>query len=355
MAIFDKMLKSDQTLFKNAVALDYDFVPKLIPHRDIEQKRIAACISALFQERNARNVIVTGRPGIGKTVACKHIIDEIPEHTDDIFTVYVNCWKHTSSFKILLESCNQVGYKFTHNKKTDELFDSIAKIVNNKKSIVFVFDEIDKAEDYDFLYMILEGIYRKSVILITNHREWLSNLDERIKSRLTPDVVEFKPYNLSEVKDIISQRAESAFYPGVISKDILDAIAAKTFELSDVRQGLYLLKESAMIAEDESSKIIEDRHLKKAMEKLGQFTTKKTQDLEDDAKAILDLVRNNSGKKIGELYEIYSKENPGTYKTFQRKIKKLSDNKFISVKKTSGGKEGNTTIIDLASKKISDY
>ena len=38
MSIFDDMLKADESLFKDEVALDYSFIPKLIPYREKEQK-----------------------------------------------------------------------------------------------------------------------------------------------------------------------------------------------------------------------------------------------------------------------------------------------------------------------------
>jgi len=70
------------------------------------------------------------------------------------------------------------------------------------------------------------------------------------------------------------------------------------------------------------------------------------------------MIKKNSDKKIGDLYNVY-KEDGGklVYKSFQRKIDKLQKNKFISVKKTSGGKEGNTTIVNYASttKKLTEF
>ena len=73
-----------------------------------------------------------------------------------------------------------------------------------QNGIVFI-DEIDKIEDYDFLYSILEEVYRKCVFLITNHKEWINSIDKRIKSRLIPDILEFKPYNSDELKGFCMQ------------------------------------------------------------------------------------------------------------------------------------------------------
>jgi hypothetical protein len=69
-------------------------------------------------------------------------------------------------------------------------------------------------------------------------------------------------------------------------------------------------------------------------------------------------VKKNSGKKIGDLFKVYQ-DNGGAmvYKSFQRKIAKLESGRFISVEKTTGGKDGTTSIISYseAPKKLTDF
>jgi archaeal cell division control protein 6 len=224
MGVFDDVLRSDQTLIKNDAALDYEFLPKLLPYRENEQRYLATCIKPLFQERSGRNLFIHGAPGIGKTAATRHVLRDLEEKTDDIETIYVNCWQKNTTYKVLLEICDLLGYKFTQNKKTTELYKVITSIVN-KKSAVFVFDEIDKAEDLDFLYFVLEEVHRKCIFLITNYKSWLVELDERIKSRLIPEITEFKQYNVDETKGILKERIEYAFYPGVFEVDSFELLA----------------------------------------------------------------------------------------------------------------------------------
>ena len=72
----------------------------------------------------------------------------------------------------------------------------------------------------------------------------------------------------------------------------------------------------------------------------------------------MEIIKSNSEKKIGELYDIYRQNNGKlVYKSFQRKIEKLGKNKFISLKKLSGGKDGNTTIVKYAAetKKLTEF
>lgn len=354
--IFSNMLGSGESLFKNLDALDFEFVPKLLPYRENQQHYIAGCIKPLLQGRNGKNVFIFGAPGIGKTAAVKWVLRDLEEHSEEVMPVYINCWQKNTTYKIVVEMCNIIGYKFTQNKKTEELF-RIVKERLNKKSVVFAFDEIDKVEDFDFLYSILEEIYKKTVLLITNYREKLDELDERIRSRLLPEVLEFPKYSREETEGVLKERRKHAFVSGVWEKDAFDSVVHKTAEVKDIRCGLYLMRLAGMNAEDALSKKIMLNHANAAVEKLPEFTVKDREVLDDESKAILEIIRDNSGKKIGDLFRIY--ESGGgriTYKTFQRRIAKLSENRFITVEKLKGGKEGTTTIVSIEKeKKLTEF
>lgn len=351
MGLFEDVLKPNENLIKNEAALEYDYVPRRLPYRENEQSYLAECIKPLFHKRSGRNLLIHGAPGIGKTSASRFVLRELEDETDEVEAIYINCWKHNTTYKVLLEICNILGYKFTQNKKTFDLYDVIARMLN-KKAAIFVFDEIDKAEDLDFLYFTLEDIFHKSIFLLTNYKSFLVELDERIKSRLIPELVEFKRYKLNETLGIIKLRKDEAFHSGAWDQDAFDLVAQKTFQVKDIRSGLFLLKESAMQAETKKRNKITKKDVSEAIKKLDNFTIKNSAELETDTKIIYEIVKENSGKKIGELYKIYqSKEGAASYKTFQRKIAKLEEGKFIQTKKQTGA-GGNTTIVE---KKLSDF
>jgi cell division control protein 6 len=351
MGLFDNMLKEGESLIRNEEALDFEFLPKVLPFREKEQRFIADCIKPLFQHRNGRNVVMYGPPGIGKTAAARHVVKELEEQTDEIYPIYINCWQNNTSYKVMVEICEHLGYRLVQNKKTVDLYKVVASMIN-KKSAAFIFDEIDKAEEYDFLYFILEDIYKKSICVITNFKEWVVALDSRIKSRLMAEMLEFKQYNEHETKEILKLRAGYAFPDGVWEEGAFERVAKKTYDIRDIRTGLFLMRESALIAEEQSKKKIAIADVEKAITKLENFTIKNSKELEEDTRFILTIVKENSGKKIGELYEIYQKKGgKHTYKTFQRKIDELDKGRFISTKKQKGT-GGNTTIVE---KKLTDY
>src|SRR3989344_3080355 len=355
MGLFDNMLKGDESLFLEPLALDVDFMPSIIRFRENEQKYIAECVKPLFQNRNGKNLLINGTPGIGKTVACKHVLNELYKETQDIIPLYVNCWKFDTPYKIVLELCDKLNYRFIQNKKTDQLLKEVSKIINKKK-LVLVLDECDKLTDNSILYFLLEEIYKKTLILITNDQEWLVELDDRIRSRLLPDLVEFKPYNFDELKQILKERVEIAFVRGIFSDEALDKIVEKAFEVKDVRVGLFLLKETGDIAEGKASRKILEEFADEAISKLKSIKIKKSDDIAGVLKELLDLIKDNSGVTTQKLYELYqSNGGSQSYRTVSRKVRELAEKKCVSLKDENKGSGGKFTIIEYGVKTLGDF
>jgi len=352
MGIFKDILSGNESLFVDEIALDFDYIPHAVPYREDIQSYIASCIKPLMEKRNGRNVFIHGRPGIGKTVIIKHLFNELKQETSDVEAIYINCWKTETAFKICHEICEQLNYKFVHNKRTDELLKIIANILN-KKSVVFCFDEVDKLIDVQILYSLLEDLYRKSIVLICNDRNWLVELDDRIKSRLSVGDIEVKPYNFNETYGILKNRMEYAFVKNVFDQDAFDIIAEKTAELEDIRTGLFLLREAGNIAEAKASRKVYLEFAKDAILKVKGLKTKKVESLDDEAKVLLDFIKENSGKSLKELYDNYGKEM--SYRTFHRRIKELKDAKMINTEEKIAGDKGGITTIVRYDKKLSDF
>ncbi len=355
MSLFKDVLDHTKSLFVDEHALNYEFLPAVLPFRENEQQYLATCIKPLFHDRTGRNLLIHGPPGTGKTAAARFVLRDLEEQTDRIHAIFVSCWKFNTTFKILAEICNQIGYAFTHNKKTDELMRIVAHNLNKSRSVI-VFDEVDKAEDTDFLYFLLEEIERKVIFCITNFTEWLIELDERVKSRLLAELVEFPSYSQKEMHGILFERLKYAFRDGAWSEASLALVSARAAQEKDIRVGLYLLRESGMIAEESFADSVAEQHIQKAIKKLDEFTIKSPKQLDAEAKLVLELCRLHAGKKIGEVFAEYQHSGgKGVYKTFQRKVRYLSENKYISTERITGGSEGTTTIIRLPHKNLSDY
>lgn len=354
MGLFDTVLKDNESLFLDTLPLDIDFIPPLLEGRENEQQYIATCIQPLFQKRNGKTLLINGAPGIGKTVATKFVLSELHKKTDEVYTVYINCWKKDTPHKIALEICDAIGFKFVQNRDTNDLFKEIARIVN-KKSAVIVLDEADKITDEQIFYHLLEEINRRTLILITNNESWLSTLDERVRSRLTPELLLFKPYTFEETKTILKKRVEFAFAANVLDTVAFDKIVEKAYEARDIRAGLYLLKEAGEIAEQNAQRKISAHHADKAIAKLKDFTLKSKTSLDAQEQMILELIKKNSGSTTKTIYELYQKKGgEQSYSNFHKKIKSLEQGKFVSLEETNEG-PGKATVIKYGMKTLQDF
>lgn len=343
MGIFNRILMNDETIFKHKEVLDTDYVPKMVPYREAEQQEIAYCIKPLINSQNGSNIAIFGKPGIGKTLVLKKILEELEDY--DVNTFYVNCWKSNTTFKIYERIARKFGF-FVTNKDSGEVFNKLQKRMN-ERSTLLIFDEVDKISDYDFLYNFLENINKKSIILIANEKDWYVKLDQRIKSRLMPKVLDFNPYNLLQTSDILKKRVELGFLDNVIPEDIFLKIVNMSWKNEDVRVGISLLKEVGNVCEANACRVVNEKHLERVLKTTDDIGKKVT--LDDDLKVIIDIIKENDNSKIGDLFSKFQEisESEVSYKTFQRRIKKLSDLKRIRVEVVNGGEQGKTSIISL--------
>jgi len=258
-------------LFINPAVLEQTFLPRLLPYREEQHRYLAECIKPLMNGRTGTNLLVVGAPGIGKTACTRFILRKLMEETDNIMPVYVNCWKRDTSSKIINDIASQMDIKLAEKIPSDEIFDKLIEKFNKYDGIVFAFDEIDKANDFDFLYRIVEDAPRKTIFLVTNVSDWIAKMDRRLMSRLTLDRLEFKPYKFEEIRGILYERQKYAFSPKAWDYDAFENIIRKTFTSKDIRIGLFLMKVAGEIAEARNAVKIEIGDVNNAIEKLKDF------------------------------------------------------------------------------------
>jgi len=259
------------SFFINPAVLEQTFLPRLLPYREEQHRYLAECIKPLMNGRSGTNLLILGAPGIGKTACTRFILRKLLEETENIMPVYVNCWKRDTSPKIINDIANQMSLKLIEKTSSDEIFDKLIEKFNKYDGVVFAFDEIDKANDFDFLYRIIEDVPRKTIFLVTNVSEWVAKMDRRLMSRLLLDRVEFKPYKFEEVRGILYERQKYAFAPRAWDYDAFENIIRKTFNSKDIRIGLFLMKVAGETAEARNADKIEIEDVNKAMEKLKDF------------------------------------------------------------------------------------
>jgi len=96
------------------------------------------------------------------------------------------------------------------------------------------------------------------------------DLDSRVRSRLNPTVIEFKPYSHEELVRILRQRAAKGLRLAAWTDGILDKVAGLAY--GDARIATQLLQKAAQLAHEERGDRIMPRHVAAASKQAGRET-----------------------------------------------------------------------------------
>ncbi|MBI3859801.1 MAG: AAA family ATPase [Thaumarchaeota archaeon] len=229
----------DSIILLNEEPLAEVFIPTRLLHRDGQLREILSYLRPALHGRDARNVLVVGGPGIGKTTLVRWLLHE---YFDGKFA-YVNCLNARSEHKILESILIQLGNAVPENKPTDSLIQTFSKKVN--KRVVVCLDEVDQVKGDRVLQTL--SAQECGLILISNRLYFLDSVEDRLRSRLFLTEVEFPRYRRSELIDIIQDRIDYALSPGAITKHLVEIVAI--WANGDARIALQTLKSAAMNAE----------------------------------------------------------------------------------------------------------
>ncbi|HET6405994.1 MAG TPA: ORC1-type DNA replication protein [Candidatus Thermoplasmatota archaeon] len=327
--LFDSLLRSEP-MFRNKEVLRPSYTPEELPHRTTQINQLATILVAALRGETPSNVFIYGKTGTGKTAVTRFVGKELQrtgqEKDKNVFFIYINCELVDTQYRVLTHIANHFiedwndRIPFT-GWPTDEVYDKLKKKIDEKDgACIIVLDEIDKlvfkAGD-DVLYnlsRINDNLTRAkvSVIGISNDLKFTEFLDPRVKSSLGEEEVIFPPYDALQLQDILKQRAHVAFKEDSLDPSVIPLCAGLAAqEHGDARRALDLLRVAAELAEREGQKVITEKFVRKAQNKIElDRVTEVVRTLPTQSKlvllsTILGEEQGTKGLTTGEVYDTY--------------------------------------------------
>lgn len=285
-SLFKKYLEKKNRLIKDRKILDKEYIPDQLLHRDKEISEIVDIIAPSLSKDKPSNILIIGQTGTGKTAVVKYVGKELEEadKSNNCRSIYVNCEVVDTPYSILYNIANQIitdpnrKIPFT-GWSLEKIFNELANYIDEEDRIfLIVLDEIDMSfrKNGDDIFYYLTTINemlkksRVSIIGITNNSMFAEKmLTPKIRSRLGEEKIVFPPYSPDQLIDILKDRAKDAFYPDVLSDDVIPYCAAIAAQDSgDARKALDLLRVSADVAERNDDEKITKAHVDYARQKL---------------------------------------------------------------------------------------
>lgn len=330
------------SVFKNEDVLSYDYLPEILPHRESQIKQLSENLTLLAEGRKPQNIFIFGAPGIGKTVSIKYVFRKFEEYSG-LKTLYINCWGYNTATSVLSKIAQEIGYPVSRRGwPKDEIVEKLIETYNkNPASLVVCLDEADQLiyKDPSVIYDLTRmNQYLKKpmmIIFISNNPHIFVNIEPRIKSSLSLDELEFRSYSITEMKDIIKQRSDIAFFS--IEQGVTLLVANIILKYgSDVRTGIDCLLRAGRLAEKEQSDKLKVSHVREIVTKLTKVKQEiLKQKVNENEKLVLEIL--GSGRKFhsSELYREYCRKmnKAVTERMFNNYIDHLMNLNLISIRR----------------------
>ncbi|MBO3758076.1 MAG: AAA family ATPase [Candidatus Brockarchaeota archaeon] len=367
-------LLSKRSIFKNRDALRPDFTPDFLPHRENELRRLSEIFAPLLLNSKPSNALLFGKTGTGKTASIKLVskimLQKSREKNINFIASYINCRLEGTEYRILSSFANSLNLQvpFT-GLATEEVLKRITSYLQKvPANVLLILDEVDtlvKSFGDDILYELSRinetfSNSRLALVVISNDLSFKEFLDPRVLSSLSEEEVLFKPYTAEELKDILNARVELAFYENVISKEVLNLVAAMSAsEHGDARRALNLLRVAGEIAERRNSPTITEQDVREASLKIEEdqvFEISRTLPLHSRLllTALLIFNQNNQVPSSGELFNKYKSLASSlriqelTYRRVSMLLNELEMLGLIQSKVQNMGRHGRTRKMKLA-------
>ena len=286
----------DSPILLNEEPLTEVFIPTKLLHREGQLKEILSHLKPALHKKDARNVLIIGNPGTGKTTLIKWLLKEYFEGKH----AYVNCLNCRSEHKIVESVLIQLGNAMPENKPTDYLIQTFSKKVG--KNVIVCLDEVDQVKNDRILQTL--STQECGLILTSNSHFFFDSIEDRLRSRLFLAEVEFPQYRKSELVDIMKDRTDYALAPNTITNNLIEIIA--TWSNGDARVALQTVRAAAMSADAKKRDTITIDDLKDAFKgarksKLDYVKSK----LNEHQKFLLEKIEKNREIDSGELFRMY--------------------------------------------------
>ncbi|MFW5929576.1 MAG: Cdc6/Cdc18 family protein [Halobacteriota archaeon] len=326
-------------MISDARALQEDFLPREVQHRDSEVNAIARALRPAVRGEPADDVFLHGPSGAGKTCIARHSIERLDSETD-VEVGYVNCWNDYTRYRVLYSMLEDVGRTVdVHRRSTprDVLYDRLRDV---DQPYVVALDEVDQLEDPEVLYDVY-SLPSVTMVMIANDRsEFLAGLDDRLNSRLVVgEEVRFEPYSVDALVDILGERARLGLYPDAVTESQLRLIADRA--AGDARVAIGALRVAARRADSEALDEIPDDYVRDAVpEAETEIRTRTLDSLNEHQRVVYDVVREQGEAEPADVYEAYERrvEAPKTKRTLRNYLSKMAQYDLVDAEGKGRGR-----------------
>ena len=364
-----------QNIISNFKMLDFDYVPETLVHRDGPMNKIFSVLKSSVESGTNQRMVITGSVGTGKSSLSKRFCLDFQEWVKEkgqrMEFAIVNCRSRNTPSSVMLKILERFQPGFPDRGfSTTEMLEILRKhLVKDSIHLVVVLDEINvliKKSGPDLLYSLsrfdeerVTGSKHSLSVILISQQPVNGFLDAATLSTLKrTNQIMLDKYSSDELKDIISQRVDLAFFPGTVEDELMHFIADISSEFGDARFAIELLENAGRIANEEDLEEVGPDHVRAAKAMTYSVVTESKlislgQQKQYALLGIARIMKNKSFVTTGEAenaYALVSEEyenQPRAHTQFWEYLQTLGDQGLIGLGQSGKGRVGKTTLISL--------
>jgi len=368
--VFDSFV-SRINIFKDREVLRHDYIPDKLPHREDQIRLLGERVAPVLKDARCSNIFIYGKTGTGKTAVTKYVLSHLEakakQYGAQVKFCYVNCRMTGSEYRVFASLSQSVGISIPFTGlSVEEVFARFRASLDTSRIIfIIVLDEVDaliKEKGDAFMYeltRINETLTKSkvSIIGISNDLRLKEFLDPRVFSSLSEEELVFRPYDASELRNILFERSKLSFHEAVLTDSALSICSAlAAAEHGDARRALDLLRVAGEVAERQEAKNITEDHVHQAEKHIEHNrVVEALQNLTLHSKLVLLSVYhiNKSSATTGEIYDVYNElcgefgSGLLTQRRLSSLVNELDSMGLVNAKIVSMGRYGRTKKIRL--------
>jgi cell division control protein 6 len=311
------------------------YIPENLKAREDQFNQIMYCLSPVLERHRAINAWLYGKPGTGKTTTAIHALRNL-EQKAPVKGIIVNCWQNRTFYEIIDAMITEFRVLRADEHRTSFKLERLRHFLKDSHLIVLL-DEVDRIRPRELSTVLynLDSILDASLICISASTQPLTQLDERIRSRLNPHPIPFPAYTEEELLEILADRAGLALAEGSWSQAHLRNITSAAH--GDARSAIGMLHKVAVMTQNEQADRIAETILKEQLNASKEAIIESSLNcMTIDHKILYQIVKQRGQILSGDLWQKYLQHceqverKPLAARTFSDYINRLAQTGLIA-------------------------
>lgn len=314
-------------ILTDASVLRETYIPEDAFYRNHQAGMLSLHLGPACQGERPMHVLLSGPSGAGKTLLAKKQLLSLK--AKGVRGCYINAFEYSTYYTILDKLIKEERLLVSERRSSEHKLKALRDHLKDKP-YVLILDEMDtlSKEERDKMLYNFSSIPKLGFVLISHDPCILFTSDTRVQSRIDPFVVECKPYEKSDMTQILKNYVELGLKEGSYDDALLEKIAEKAN--GDMRVAIKMLRNAAYFAQKERAQVIQERHLVEGTVTNRDLRhTHVLKSLKEDHRILYHIVKEKEPIVSGDLWKSYlqtcqdKKKRPLAMRSYQKYVHKL--------------------------------